>query len=155
MSTWHQLANAQLMSVGQWAVDISCPLSSWHHLANEQLISVCHSAAQWYCRDWLLHCYWPAIAVFLCCRAAELGCCSSTELGCCSVLVLQFNDTAVICCCNPTDLQLQCYSAARMQSYDSAVLQCYGAALQWCCSAMMLQLHGSRVFKWYFSVIIH
>ena len=35
-----QFNNGQLISVGQWAADVSWPMSSWHYLANEQLMLV-------------------------------------------------------------------------------------------------------------------
>ena len=52
---------------------------------------------------------------------------------------------SIIGSCIATDLQLQCYSAAGMESYGAAVLQCYDAAVSWCCSTMMLQCYGASV----------
>ena len=54
MSSWFQLANEQLILVGQWAADFSWPISSWFQLANEQLISVGQWAAdfRWLMSSW-------------------------------------------------------------------------------------------------------
>ena len=75
------------------------------------------------------------------------------------VLVLQFNSTEVIVCCiaidcNCSALVLQGCRAMMLQCCRAMVLWCFSTAVQWCCSAMVLQLLGSSVFIWCFSVLI-
>ena len=101
------------MSVGQWAVDISCPISSWHQLDNQQLTSF---------GQWAADISWPM--------------CSRCQLA--NTQLLSVGQWAVDISCPVSSWLMsswQCYRAAVLWFWSAMVLQLHGSTVfTWCFS---------------------